>query len=90
MFGNLLLANSLIMLVQDKLTVYMTKVLEEEKKKWTEGKELPREDGCYTSPLAYDIIQVEQLDKHFNSRVAAVCALLKWIIRKKLCLWRRM
>lgn len=43
---------------QNKLSVYMNQVLEEENKKWTEGKEPPREDGCYTSPLAYDIIQI--------------------------------
>ncbi|KAM4724337.1 tumor necrosis factor alpha-induced protein 2 isoform 2-T2 [Anableps anableps] len=43
---------------QGELLFYMDKVLEEEKRKWKQGEQPPKEDGCYTSPLAYDIIQL--------------------------------
>uniref|UniRef100_A0A3Q2QIK4 TNF alpha induced protein 2 n=1 Tax=Fundulus heteroclitus TaxID=8078 RepID=A0A3Q2QIK4_FUNHE len=42
---------------QAELSTCMNLVLEEEKKKWMEEQQPPREDGCYASPLAYDIIQ---------------------------------
>ncbi|KAK5618005.1 hypothetical protein CRENBAI_023494 [Crenichthys baileyi] len=43
---------------QNELSTYMNRVLEEEIKTWTRMEQPPREDGCYTSPLAYDIIQL--------------------------------
>lgn len=43
---------------QSELTTYIGRVLEEEKQKWNEGEEPNREDGCYSSPVAYDIIQL--------------------------------
>nr|XP_015824468.2 tumor necrosis factor alpha-induced protein 2 [Nothobranchius furzeri]XP_054598069.1 tumor necrosis factor alpha-induced protein 2 [Nothobranchius furzeri] len=39
------------------LSDYMNQVLQLEDRKWTSGEEAKKEDGCYTSPLAYDIIQ---------------------------------
>ncbi|MEQ2185881.1 hypothetical protein GOODEAATRI_022729, partial [Goodea atripinnis] len=47
---------------QNELSTYMNRVLEEEIKTWTRREQPPREDGCYTSPLAYDIIQGSQED----------------------------
>lgn len=49
------------MYFQTELEKYMNRVLEEELKKWHDGEDPTREDGCYVSPLAYDIIQVQQL-----------------------------
>ncbi|XP_041809815.1 tumor necrosis factor alpha-induced protein 2-like isoform X2 [Chelmon rostratus] len=43
---------------QDELTTYIGRVLEEAKQKWTDGEEPTREDGCFVSPVAYDIIQL--------------------------------
>ncbi len=45
--------------VQDELTTYINRVLEEAKERWSEGEEPTREDGCFVSPVAYDIIQVQ-------------------------------
>ncbi|XP_036928402.1 tumor necrosis factor alpha-induced protein 2 isoform X1 [Acanthopagrus latus] len=42
---------------QDELTTYVGRVLEEAKKKWSAGEEPTREDDCFVSPVAYDIIQ---------------------------------
>lgn len=39
---------------------YISRVLEDAKQMWTNGEEPTREDGCYFSPVAYDIIQVQQ------------------------------
>lgn len=43
---------------QDELMTYIGRVLEEAKQKWNEGEEPTREDGCFVSPVAYDIIQL--------------------------------
>ncbi|KAM9708900.1 tumor necrosis factor alpha-induced protein 2 isoform 1-T1 [Menidia menidia] len=40
-----------------ELSLCMSQVLENDIKKWSQGEEPMREDGCYTSHLAYDIIQ---------------------------------
>ncbi|XP_059209245.1 tumor necrosis factor alpha-induced protein 2-like [Centropristis striata] len=42
---------------QGELATYISCILEEEKKRWNKGEELPREDGCFVSTVAYDIIQ---------------------------------
>lgn len=44
---------------QDELKTYIGRVLEEAKEKWSKGEEPTREDGCFVSPVAYDIIQVQ-------------------------------
>ena len=44
---------------QDELTTYVGRVLEEAKKKWSAGEEPTREDDCFVSPVAYDVIQVQ-------------------------------
>ncbi|XP_069016953.1 tumor necrosis factor alpha-induced protein 2-like isoform X1 [Embiotoca jacksoni] len=43
---------------QSVLTTYIVQILAEAKEKWDKGEEPTREDGCYDSPLAYDIIQL--------------------------------
>ncbi|KAM7376384.1 hypothetical protein PAMP_006125 [Pampus punctatissimus] len=43
---------------QSELTTYISRVLEEAKQKWDKGQEPSREDDCYVSPVAYDIIQL--------------------------------
>ncbi|XP_073340549.1 tumor necrosis factor alpha-induced protein 2-like isoform X2 [Pagrus major] len=43
---------------QDELTTYVGRVLEEAKEKWIKGEEPTREDGCFASPVAYDVIQL--------------------------------
>lgn len=45
--------------LQDDLTSYIRRILEEAKEKWSKGEEPTREDGCFVSPVAYDIIQVK-------------------------------
>lgn len=42
---------------QSDLMIYIGRVLDEEKKEWDQGKEPTRDDGCYASPVAYDVIQ---------------------------------
>ncbi|XP_017262998.1 tumor necrosis factor alpha-induced protein 2 isoform X2 [Kryptolebias marmoratus] len=42
---------------ESELSTCMNRVLEEERRRWAEGKEPTTEDGGYVSPLAYDIIQ---------------------------------
>ncbi|XP_037602954.1 tumor necrosis factor alpha-induced protein 2 isoform X1 [Sebastes umbrosus] len=42
---------------QEELTTYIGRVLEEAKQKWNKGEEPTTEDGCFVSPVAYDIIQ---------------------------------
>lgn len=42
---------------QEELTTYIGRVLEEAKQKWNKGEEPTKEDGCFVSPVAYDIIQ---------------------------------
>uniref|UniRef100_A0A3Q4IAE0 Tumor necrosis factor alpha-induced protein 2-like n=1 Tax=Neolamprologus brichardi TaxID=32507 RepID=A0A3Q4IAE0_NEOBR len=39
------------------LMIYIGRVLDEAKKEWDQGKEPRRDDGCYASPVAYDVIQ---------------------------------
>ncbi|XP_071353729.1 tumor necrosis factor alpha-induced protein 2-like [Trachinotus anak] len=43
---------------QSELMTYIGRVLEEAKQMWNNGEEPTREDGCYVSPVAYDIIQL--------------------------------
>uniref|UniRef100_A0A3P9B043 Tumor necrosis factor alpha-induced protein 2 n=1 Tax=Maylandia zebra TaxID=106582 RepID=A0A3P9B043_9CICH len=45
------------------LMIYIGRVLDEAKKEWDQGKEPTRDDGCYVSPVAYDVIQVQLLHK---------------------------
>uniref|UniRef100_A0A3P9AYM2 Tumor necrosis factor alpha-induced protein 2-like n=1 Tax=Maylandia zebra TaxID=106582 RepID=A0A3P9AYM2_9CICH len=45
------------------LMIYIGRVLDEAKKEWDQGKEPTRDDGCYSSPVAYDVIQVQLLHK---------------------------
>ncbi|XP_061599794.1 tumor necrosis factor alpha-induced protein 2 isoform X2 [Cololabis saira] len=40
------------------LWTYIHRVLEEEERKWADGEEPKRDDGCYVSPLAFDVIQL--------------------------------
>ncbi|KAL3969141.1 CUB and sushi domain-containing protein [Sarotherodon galilaeus] len=42
---------------QSDLMIYIDRVLDEAKKEWDQGKEPTRDDGCYASPVAYDVIQ---------------------------------
>lgn len=53
--------SSMLLCVQEELTIYISRVLEQEKQKWSEGKEPTTEDGCFVSTVAYDIIQVQNL-----------------------------
>lgn len=46
--------------VQDDLTTCIHHVLEEAEEKWNKGEEPTREDGCFVSTVAYDIIQVKK------------------------------
>ncbi|XP_039897388.1 tumor necrosis factor alpha-induced protein 2-like [Simochromis diagramma] len=43
---------------QSDLMIYIGRVLDEAKKEWDQGKEPRRDDGCYVSPVAYDVIQL--------------------------------
>nr|XP_023008099.2 tumor necrosis factor alpha-induced protein 2 isoform X1 [Maylandia zebra] len=43
---------------QKDLMIYIGRVLDEAKKEWDQGKEPTRDDGCYVSPVAYDVIQL--------------------------------
>ncbi|XP_039897390.1 tumor necrosis factor alpha-induced protein 2-like [Simochromis diagramma] len=43
---------------QSDLMIYIGRVLDEAKKEWDQGKEPRRDDGCYSSPVAYDVIQL--------------------------------
>lgn len=45
--------------MQDELTSYIRRILDEAKEKWSKGEEPAWEDGCFVSPVAYDIIQVK-------------------------------
>uniref|UniRef100_A0A3P8PIK2 Exocyst complex component Sec6 n=1 Tax=Astatotilapia calliptera TaxID=8154 RepID=A0A3P8PIK2_ASTCA len=42
---------------QSDLMIFIDRVLDEAKKEWDQGKEPTRDDGCYASPVAYDVIQ---------------------------------
>ncbi|XP_063353744.1 tumor necrosis factor alpha-induced protein 2-like [Pelmatolapia mariae] len=42
---------------QSDLMMFIDRVLNEAKKEWDQGKEPTRDDGCYVSPVAYDVIQ---------------------------------
>ncbi|XP_039459697.1 tumor necrosis factor alpha-induced protein 2-like isoform X2 [Oreochromis aureus] len=42
---------------QSDLMIFIGRVLDEAKKEWDQGKEPTRDDGCYVSPVAYDVIQ---------------------------------
>nr|XP_019960318.1 PREDICTED: tumor necrosis factor alpha-induced protein 2 [Paralichthys olivaceus] len=42
---------------QSELMTYICRILEIEKQKWENREEPMKEDGCYDSPVAYDIIQ---------------------------------
>ncbi|XP_044231284.1 tumor necrosis factor alpha-induced protein 2-like [Thunnus albacares] len=43
---------------QSELTTCIDNVLEEAKQKWEDGEEPSREDGCFVSPVAYDLIPI--------------------------------
>ncbi|XP_077420119.1 tumor necrosis factor alpha-induced protein 2-like [Vanacampus margaritifer] len=43
---------------QRELSTYVGRILDEAQEAWTKGEEPPREDECFVSPMAYDIIQV--------------------------------
>ncbi|XP_033979085.1 tumor necrosis factor alpha-induced protein 2-like isoform X1 [Trematomus bernacchii] len=43
---------------QGELTTIIRRVLGEEREKWNKGEEPETEDGCFFSPVAYDIIQL--------------------------------
>ncbi|XP_054653645.1 tumor necrosis factor alpha-induced protein 2-like [Dunckerocampus dactyliophorus] len=43
---------------QRELTTYIGRILDEARKAWTKGEDPLREDGCFVSPMAYDIIQL--------------------------------
>ncbi|KAL3969148.1 discs, large-associated protein 1 [Sarotherodon galilaeus] len=43
---------------QSNLMIYIGRVLDEAKKEWDQGKEPTRDDGCYVSPVACDVIQL--------------------------------
>ncbi|XP_061699710.1 tumor necrosis factor alpha-induced protein 2-like [Syngnathoides biaculeatus] len=43
---------------QGELSTYLGRILDEARETWTEGGLPPSEDGCFASPLAYDIIQM--------------------------------
>lgn len=49
---------SMLSCFQDELATCINRVLEAEKTKWSRGEEPSKEDGCYVSNEAYDIIQV--------------------------------
>lgn len=44
--------------VQDELTTYIGRVLEEAKERWDKGEMPKKEDGCFVGTVAYDVIQV--------------------------------
>lgn len=50
---------SMLSCFQDELATCINRVLEVEKTKWSRGEEPSKEDGCYISNEAYDIIQVK-------------------------------
>ncbi|KAK2826755.1 hypothetical protein Q5P01_020969 [Channa striata] len=43
---------------QIELMTYISQILEEAEKRWNNGEEPKKEDGCYISPVAYDSIQL--------------------------------
>ncbi|XP_053192025.1 tumor necrosis factor alpha-induced protein 2-like [Scomber japonicus] len=43
---------------QSELTTFIGRVLEEAREKWDKGENPEREDGCFVSPVSYDIIQL--------------------------------
>ncbi|XP_034531833.1 tumor necrosis factor alpha-induced protein 2-like isoform X2 [Notolabrus celidotus] len=43
---------------QEELKTYISRVLKEAEQKWRQGEEPTREDGCFVSHVAYDIIQL--------------------------------
>lgn len=55
----------MLLCVQSELMTYIGRVLTEAEQRWNSGEEPKREDGCYVSPVAYDIIQVQ----HQNSNI---------------------
>lgn len=59
--------SSMSLCVQDELTTFIGRVLEEAKQNWTKGEEPTREDGCFVSPVAYDIIQVPSIRRIQNN-----------------------
>ncbi|KAM3594690.1 uncharacterized protein V6R79_012248 [Siganus canaliculatus] len=42
---------------QEELSEYISRILSEARQKWESGEQPPMEDGCFVSPVAYDIIQ---------------------------------
>lgn len=52
--------------LQDELTTCVGRVLEGAKEKWTKGEEPTREDNCFVSPVAYDIIQVQNQEDNMT------------------------
>lgn len=47
-----------LLCAQEELTTFGGRILEDAKDKWNKGEEPTREDGCFVSPVSYDIIQV--------------------------------
>ncbi|XP_020505357.1 tumor necrosis factor alpha-induced protein 2 isoform X1 [Labrus bergylta] len=43
---------------QEELQTYIVRVLDEAEQRWRKGEEPTREDGCFVSHVAYDIIQL--------------------------------
>ncbi|XP_019734279.1 tumor necrosis factor alpha-induced protein 2 isoform X1 [Hippocampus comes] len=43
---------------QRELTTYVGRILDQAQEAWTKGEEPPKEDGCFVSPTAYDVIQM--------------------------------
>ncbi|KAM8913463.1 tumor necrosis factor alpha-induced protein 2-like isoform 2-T2 [Spinachia spinachia] len=43
---------------QEELTTFVGRVLEDAEDKWNKGEEPRKEDGCFVSPVSYDIIQL--------------------------------
>uniref|UniRef100_A0AAQ4NXB1 Tumor necrosis factor, alpha-induced protein 2b n=1 Tax=Gasterosteus aculeatus aculeatus TaxID=481459 RepID=A0AAQ4NXB1_GASAC len=43
---------------EEELTTFGGRILEDAKDKWNKGEEPTREDGCFVSPVSYDIIQL--------------------------------
>ncbi|XP_063765290.1 tumor necrosis factor alpha-induced protein 2-like isoform X2 [Eleginops maclovinus] len=55
---------------QGELATIIGRVLDEAREKWNKGEEPQKEDGCFFSPVAYDIIQL------INGRVTACTKVL--------------
>ncbi|XP_019204088.1 exocyst complex component 3-like protein 2 [Oreochromis niloticus] len=49
--------------------MFIDRVLDEAKKEWDQGKEPTRDDGCYASAVAYDVIQENKMYQNFHEDV---------------------